>query len=123
MPPYELASLGLERDSFVRADSKSWRGPCPQCGGHRRFVIFTDNPWPLYHGFCDECGCKIRAWEKVKTQYDPQRAAAISAERVRVEAEQAEYRRETLDFLRRTSGVLPRTDGPASSPVADQVPG
>jgi hypothetical protein len=66
------------------------------CGGHRRFVIFTDNQFPLWHGYCDECGAKIKAWEKVRVQYDPQRAAALEAERAREEAERIEYRRKKL---------------------------
>lgn len=94
--PIELVQMGLDPSRFLYSDSRSWRGPCPQCGGTRRFVVFTDNPFPLYHGYCDECACKIRAWEKVRMQYDPQRAAAIAAERAREEAERAEYRRAKL---------------------------
>lgn len=94
--PIELAQIGLTPHDFKYSDTRSWRGPCPNCGGHRRFVIFTDHEFPLWHGYCDECGTKIKAWEKVRVQYDPQRAAAIAAEQARNEAERAEYRRNKL---------------------------
>lgn len=94
--PVELMSIGLDPHAFKYSDEKSWRGPCPSCGGHRRFVMFTDNDYPLWHGYCDECGMKIKAWEKVRVHYDPQRAAAMEAERARQEAERVEYRRNKL---------------------------
>jgi hypothetical protein len=94
--PIELLQIGLDPNQFFYSDSRSWRGVCPQCGGHRRFVLFTDNEFPLWHGYCDECGCKIKAWEKVKRQYDPQRVAALEAERARQESERAEYRKNKL---------------------------
>ncbi len=94
--PQELQMMGLDPSKFSYSDSRSWRGACPKCGGSRRFVVFTDNPFPLFHGYCDECGTKIRAWEKVKMQYDPQRSAAIAAEQARDEAKRAEYRTKKL---------------------------
>jgi len=95
-PPLELSQLGLDVNSFRYSDAKSWRGACPQCGGSRRFVIFTDHEFPLWYGYCDECGTNIKAWEKVRTKYDPQRAAAMETERARDEAERAEYRKNKL---------------------------
>lgn len=94
--PIEFTQIGLNPHDFKYSDNKSWRGPCPKCGGHRRFVLFTNNEWPLWNGYCDECGTIIKAWERVKMQYDPQRAAAIAAEQVRTEAERAEYRKKKL---------------------------
>jgi len=94
--PIELLQIGLDPHAFSYSDSRSWRGPCPNCGGSRRFCIFTDNQFPLWHGFCDECGTKIKAWEKVKMQYDPHKAAALIAERTREEAERIEYRKVKL---------------------------
>jgi hypothetical protein len=94
--PLELAQLGLDPSAFKYSDKKSWRGPCPQCGGSRRFVIFTDHEWPLFHGFCDECGTKIKAWERVRTKYDPVKALAIKAAQEAEERERAEYRRGKL---------------------------
>lgn len=94
--PTELHQIGLDAHQFKYSDTRSWRGPCPVCGGHRRFVIFTDHDFPLWHGYCDECGTKIKAWEKVRVQYDPQRAAALEAARAREEAERAEYRKNKL---------------------------
>jgi hypothetical protein len=95
-PPLELHQMGLDTNTFTYSDARSWRGACPQCGGHRRFVVFTDNTFPLWHGYCDECACKIKAWEKVRMQYDPHKAAAIQAERERDEASRAEARRKKL---------------------------
>jgi hypothetical protein len=48
--------------------------------------MFTDNEFPLWHGYCDQCGTKIKAWEKVKVHYDPMKAAAVAAEQARNEA-------------------------------------
>jgi hypothetical protein len=95
--PIELHQIGLNPSDFKYSDARSWRGPCPACGGHRRFVIFTNNEFPLWFGYCDECGTQIKAWEKIKVKYDHQRAAAIEAERAREEAERAEYRRKKLN--------------------------
>jgi hypothetical protein len=92
----ELSSYGFDINSFSYSDKRSVRGACPKCGGHRRFVFFIDNPWPLQHGYCDECSFSFKAWEKVKMQYDPQKAAALQAERMREEAERAEYRKVKL---------------------------
>lgn len=94
--PIELSQIGLDPQAFKFSDHKSWRGPCPSCGGHRRFVIYINGEWPLWFGACDECGTEIRAWEKVKTKYDPQKAAAIAAERIREQNERDEYRRKKL---------------------------
>lgn len=95
-PPIELAQIGLDVNSFHYSDAKSWRGACPSCGGNRRFLIFTDNQFPLWFGRCDLCGTEIKAWQKVKVQYDPQKAAAIQAEQERKELERAELRRSKL---------------------------
>lgn len=94
--PIELQQIGLNPHDFIFSDARSWRGPCPSCGGHRRFVLFTDHEYPLWHGYCDECGTKLKAWEKVRVKFDPQRAAAMEAERAREEAERAELRRKKL---------------------------
>ncbi len=94
--PTELQKIGLNPHHFKYSDSKSWRGPCPNCGGHRRFVIFTDNIFPLWFGFCDECGTKIKAWEKAHVQFDPLKMETIKAEQERQEKERAEYRRNKL---------------------------
>lgn len=94
--PIELNQIGLNPHDFKYSDTRSWRGPCPSCGGHRRFVLFTDHPFPLWHGYCDECGTKIKAWQAVKMQYDPQKAAALETERAREEAERMEYRKKKL---------------------------
>ena len=53
--PPELSQVGMNPANFHRSDSKSWRGPCPRCGGSRRFVVFTDRPWPHWNFFCDSC--------------------------------------------------------------------
>jgi hypothetical protein len=97
--PAHLAQIGLDPASFHYSDAKSWRGSCPQCGGKRRFVIFTNNEWPLWNGYCDLCGTEVKAWQKVKVQYDPQKAAAAMAEQERTKAERAELlRRKVAEF-------------------------
>jgi hypothetical protein len=82
--PAQLDQIGLLPHLFKFSDERSWRGPCPVCGGHRRFVIFTDHEWPMWNGFCDECGHTIKAWERVTTpitdeqrQFARERAAAF----------------------------------------------
>jgi hypothetical protein len=94
--PVQLAEIGLDPHDFKFSDSKSWRGPCPVCGGHRRFVIFTNNEWPLWNGYCDLCGAEIKAWQKVNARPDPVKLAAYQAQQVQDEANRAEYRRKKL---------------------------
>jgi hypothetical protein len=94
--PSEFIAIGLNPHDFMYSDEKSWRGPCPSCGGHRRFVMFTDNEYPLWHGYCDECGTKMKVWERVRVQYDPLRAEQIRAEQERQEADRREYRKNKL---------------------------
>jgi len=67
--PHQLSQIGLQPDQFKYSDERSWRGPCPICGGHHRFVIFTDNEFPRWHGWCDECGHVLKAWEIVQTHF------------------------------------------------------
>lgn len=75
--PTQLDQIGLPPHTFKYSDERSWRGPCPVCGGHRRFVIFTDHEWPMWFGYCDQCGHQIKAWTKVITQIsDEQRENA-----------------------------------------------
>lgn len=94
--PIELRQIGLNPEKFFYSDKKSFRGPCPECGGNRRFVIFTDNPWPLFHGYCDECPCKIKAWERVHTRVDPIELQKLKAAQEAEERAKAEYRRKKL---------------------------
>lgn len=77
--PVEFSQLGLQADKFKVSDKKSWRGPCPQCGGTRRYVIFTDHEFPLWNGFCDECGRVDKFWQGRKP-IDPARALQIAKE-------------------------------------------
>ena len=94
--PTQLDQIGLPPHLFKYSDEKSWRGPCPVCGGHRRFIIFTDHEWPLWNGYCDECSHTIKAWLKVimpitneQREFARQRSAQMDAMRERA-------RRETL---------------------------
>lgn len=91
--PLEIAQIGLDPSRFFYSDKKSFRGPCPQCGGTRRFVIFTDHEWPLFHGYCDQCGYKIKAWERVKYHLDPIKLEACRREREAEERIEAEARK------------------------------
>ncbi|HEY5990577.1 MAG TPA: hypothetical protein VIV12_29920 [Streptosporangiaceae bacterium] len=98
-PPAELYTLGLAREQFVYSDARSWRGPCPRCGGHRRLLIFTDNPFPKWHCRCDGCG--LRAWaDQLAPALSQPVSEALRAEwdaRNRRERESRErYRREKL---------------------------
>jgi hypothetical protein len=99
VPPWELSQLGLDREHFARADAKSWRGPCPRCGGHRRLLIFTDHAFPKWHCVCESCG--LKAWadqlnSAVKAEVSAEQRAEW-ARRNRAEAEARErYRREKL---------------------------
>lgn len=68
IPPVEFTQIGLDANGFKKQDARSWRGPCPRCGGKRRFVIFTDNTFPLWHGWCDDCGEKVKYWERHRTE-------------------------------------------------------
>lgn len=52
--PLEFSSLGFFGD-FQSTDGRSWRGPCPQCGGHRRFLVFTDREYPYWNYTCSCC--------------------------------------------------------------------
>ena len=94
--PVELAQIGLDPSQFKYSDDRSWRGPCPVCGGHRRFVVFTDHEWPMFNGYCDDCGKTIKAWQLVTCQItDEQRKAAQerAAEQERI---REQHRREML---------------------------
>lgn len=92
----QFLQIGLQVDKFSYSDERSFRGPCPNCGGNRRFVIFVDHEWPLNHGYCDECGTKIKAWKIVKVEHDQHKIAALEAERAREETARAEYRKKRL---------------------------
>ncbi len=74
--PVQLQEIGLDPHAFKYSDEKSWRGPCVACGGNRRFVMFTDNEYPLWNGYCSVCGYEIKAWEKVRKPISPERLAA-----------------------------------------------
>lgn len=80
--PVEFSQLGLDTNSFMRSDNRSWRGACPRCGGHRRFVIFTDKQFPNWNYFCDG-GCGMKGWAK---DLNPQLKQEIT------EAQRAEWR-------------------------------
>ena len=59
IPSTELSDAGLST-AFTWSDRKSLRGPCPKCGGTRRFVLFVDKEYPSWWGFCDIC--EVRGW-------------------------------------------------------------
>lgn len=102
--PREFDQIGLPPHLFKYSDARSWRGPCPVCGGHRRFVIFTDHDWPLWNGFCDECGHTIKAWEKVifpisDVQRETARRVVEAIERSRAEKRQTKLAQFTTSEL------------------------
>lgn len=102
--PHELDQIGLPPHLFKYSDNRSWRGPCPVCGGHRRFVIFTDHDWPLWNGYCDECGHTLKAWERVTTpiteaQREFARQRAAEFDRIREDTRRATLARFTTAEL------------------------
>lgn len=105
--PVELTRLGLDRELFVRADSKSFRGPCPRCGGARRLLIFTDHPFPKWNCQCDGCGLKAWADQLAPAVKQPatneQRAEWALRNRQEQAAREARRREKLADF---TTGEL-----------------
>jgi len=94
--PAELSLLGLDRERFKRSDSKAWRGPCPQCGGKRRFAVFTYKPFPKWICVCDHCHLKVWADQLV-----PSLKSEISpAEREKWTREREERTAKELDAQR-----------------------
>lgn len=97
--PIELDQIGLPPHLFKYSDARSWRGPCPCCGGHRRFVIFTDHDWPLWFGYCDECSHTIKAWDKVIAPIsDEKRQAARERLEAQERIRQAERQNKLAQF-------------------------
>lgn len=95
--PIELAQIWLDPHDFKYSDAKSWRGPCPVCAGKRRFVIFTDHEFPLWNGYCSDCGYTLKAWEKVRTPITAtQRQTARDNEAAKAQ-ERKEYRNKKLE--------------------------
>lgn len=97
--PFELGTLGLDRDAFKRAGGKAWRGPCPRCGGHRHLLIFTDNPFPKWNAECQNCG--LKAWADqfnaaVKAEISPEQKRRWAEQKA---AEQAAANKRRLDKL------------------------
>jgi hypothetical protein len=58
--------------------------------------MFTAKPWPLWNGYCSSCGTVIKAWKKVRAEYDPKRSAMLATQQAKDEAERAEVRRRKL---------------------------
>lgn len=98
--PAEFGQLGLDTANFRRSDNRSFRGPCPTCGGHRRFVIFVDHEWPLNYGYCSECGQELRAWLKFPRQIDPARLQQMRDEEKQALEERRQRRMSKLEELR-----------------------
>ena len=51
-----LQELGLHPGQFAPSANNSLRGPCPNCGGHRRLVVYLNGEWPRWYLKCDLCG-------------------------------------------------------------------
>jgi len=106
--PHELSQLGIDPAQCYKSDNKgAWRCPCPQCGGHRRFVMFCDKPFPKWHGYCDLCGFKAWADElspALKAKITEEQRLAWKEEREREEQLAAATRRAKLSEF--TDGEL-----------------
>lgn len=94
--PSELAQIGLDPSQFKYSDDHSWRGPCPVCGGHRRFVVLTKYEWPSFFGWCDDCGKTIKAWQMVTCEITDEQRAAAQAKAAEQERIREQHRREVL---------------------------
>jgi hypothetical protein len=94
--PAQLQEIGLNPNEFRYSDAKSWRGPCPVCGGSRRFVIFTDNKYPLWFGYCSVCPNEIKVWQRVRKPISPEQLQAARRKQEQAEQERVEYRRRKL---------------------------
>lgn len=97
--PFEFSTLGLDREKFVKSDGKSWRGPCPRCGGERRFVMFTDHAFPKWNFTCDRCALKGFADQlnsAVKVELTPEQKRRFAEQRA---AEHAASEKRRLDKL------------------------
>jgi len=91
-----LSELGLAADKFTQSDSKSVRGPCPACGGSRRYVVFVDHEFPLFHGFCDQCGRKDKYWQG-RIHLDPAKIQSLHEQMERERIQLAKERQARLD--------------------------
>jgi len=58
--------------------------------------MFADHDWPLHNGFCDQCGATVKAWQKVKTAYDPAKYAEFKAQQEADEAQRVARRIEKM---------------------------
>jgi hypothetical protein len=94
--PIEFASLGLDIDRFSYSDKKSFRGPCPMCGGTRRFVMFVDHDWPLNNGYCDQCAHTVKAWLKFPSKITDEQRQHAREQAEQHDKERAEVRRVKL---------------------------
>lgn len=107
--PTELNQMGLNAALFTKSSGNSYRGPCPRCGGTRRFLVFTDNPWPHWMGLCDECG--LKAWaDQLNTalksaEFDPLEQKMRDAEAKKHMAQRAVERKTALERFRTSADV------------------
>ncbi len=53
--PAELTKIGCDPQDFFKVRANEYHGPCPDCGGKDRFVIFTNRPFPHWNYFCRVC--------------------------------------------------------------------
>jgi hypothetical protein len=94
--PSQFTELGLQTDKFTQSDKKSWRGPCPACGGTRRYVVFTDHEFPLWNGMCDQCGRRDKFWQG-RAHLDPAKIKSLHEQMEREQAQLARERQAKLD--------------------------
>jgi len=52
---HALGMMGLAQATFKPSANNSFRGSCPQCGGHRRLVVYINGPFPAWYARCDLC--------------------------------------------------------------------
>ena len=53
--PAQFDVIGLDSSRFRKVGREEWHGPCPFCGGTKRFIIFTTRVYPSWNWACRHC--------------------------------------------------------------------
>lgn len=104
-PPPELAALGLH--DFKHKTGNEFAGPCPDCGGEDRFVVWTEKQYPHWRYMCRVCnpdgGWIDQLFPKLQAEYQrmtPQERAQKAIDQAR------EQERRLQEQIERAQRVL-----------------